>query len=82
MAFSAGPPLPRVVRLGFMPGGFIVFLGGTAWDQSGFWAPDGGLGYIAIIIGLSWMFITSILLLRLPPTPVRTPALTVKTPVP
>lgn len=82
VAFSKSRIFPAWYGWTFVPGGFIVFLGGTAWDQSGFWAPDGGLGYIAIIIGLSWMFITSALLVRLPPSQVRAAGRTMKAPVP
>jgi hypothetical protein len=82
VAFSKAGIFPAWYSWSFVPGGFIVFLGGTTWAHSGFWAPDGGLSYIAIAIGLSWMFITSALLLRLPPSPVRAPGHTAATPMP
>ena len=82
VAFWRAGIFPAWFGWSFMLGGFIVFLGGTTWDQSGFWAPDGAYSYVAIGVALAWMFITSGLLLRLPPSPVRAPGRTATMPTP
>jgi hypothetical protein len=65
----------------FMVGGFVVFLGGTTFAHSGFWAPDGAFGFFAIAVALAWMFTMSGLLLRLEPTTERAPGRAATSPV-
>jgi hypothetical protein len=40
----------------------LVLLHGTNWATTGFWSPTGGYVFIAVIAGLGWTLITSILL--------------------
>lgn len=62
-------------RLGIVPawfgwaapaGAVVVLAGTTTWAKSGFWAPDGAFGSIAVAVALAWMFTMSALLLRQP----------------
>lgn len=63
------------------PAGAVVVLAGTTtWARSGFWAPDGAFGYIAVIVALAWMFTMSALLLRQPAT--ESPVAVVPRPTP
>ena len=55
----------------------IVLLRGTTWASDGFWAPSGEYVYAAIFAALSWTFVTSLLLYRVPveaEAPVRSAA--------
>jgi len=47
--------------------GVLVFLHGTNLASSGFWSPNGGYSVIAIVAGLAWASITSVLLYRQAP---------------
>jgi hypothetical protein len=47
--------------------GVLVLLHGTNWSTSGFWSPTGGYLFVAVIAGLAWALITSVLLYRQAP---------------
>jgi succinate dehydrogenase/fumarate reductase cytochrome b subunit len=53
--------------------GVLVFLHGTNFASSGFWSPTGGYSFVAIIAGLAWTLITSILLVRMAPAAAAAP---------
>ena len=44
----------------------IVLLRGTTWASDGFWSPSGEYVYAGILAALSWTFVTSLLLYRVP----------------
>jgi hypothetical protein len=48
----------------------LVLLGGTAWLNGGFWAPDGAYSrFVSPIIGIVWVLVVSrVLLTRSPAT--------------
>ena len=45
----------------------IVALRGTNWGSDGFWSPSGGYLYVMLPVGLAWIILTSILLVRATP---------------
>jgi hypothetical protein len=49
----------------------LFLLGGTTWAGDGFWAPDGGYGFLTVLLFLLWVLVASVLLFR---RPVREPA--------
>jgi hypothetical protein len=52
----------------------LVLLGGTTWASDGFWAVDGAYSrFIVPIVGLAWIVIVSVILLRLSPSTERAP---------
>ncbi len=59
---------PPWYRWAGLVGAAITVLGGTTWARAGFWAPDGLYALIVIVVALSWMFVTSTLLLLAPPS--------------
>ena len=40
----------------------LVFLRATAWASDGFWSPSGGYVLLALVCGLAWILVTSIVL--------------------
>lgn len=40
----------------------LLLLRGTNWATDGFWAPDGGYVYVAMVAALGWILATSVLL--------------------
>jgi hypothetical protein len=41
----------------------VVLVGGTTWSRTGYWSPSHGYGYAALFVFLSWIVVTSVLLL-------------------
>lgn len=44
--------------------GLWQIVAATAWARDGFWSPTGGVSWIAFIVLLAWLLVTSVLLLR------------------
>jgi hypothetical protein len=42
----------------------IEFLRATTWARDGFWSPAGEYMVVAVVFGLLWIFVTSVVLLR------------------
>jgi len=42
--------------------GLLLIVGATAWARDGFWSPTGGAAWIAFLIFIVWMLVTSVLL--------------------
>jgi len=51
----------------------LVLLRGTNWATDGFWAPDGGYQFVAILASLGWTVVTSALLYMQSPATARVP---------
>jgi hypothetical protein len=60
----------------------IVLLGGTAWASDGFWAPDGALTLITMIVALAWILAASAILFMQAPVAGRAPERAPATPMP
>jgi hypothetical protein len=46
----------------------VFFLRATTWASEGFWSPSGDYVFIAILCGLAWILVTSIVLLSREPS--------------
>lgn len=71
MALLFGAASAGLARGGVLPGWFewfgtlaalLMALGGTVWARDGFWAPDGGYGFITVIVFVVWVVVASALL--------------------
>ena len=41
----------------------VILISGTTWSRTGYWSPSHGYGYAALFVFLSWIVVTSVLLL-------------------
>ena len=59
----------------------LHFLRATAWARDGFWSPSGGYPLIALVCGLAWILVTSIVLFRSAPHAQVTPEARASSPI-
>lgn len=68
MGLSRAGIAPAWYRWAGLAGAVVALLGGTTWAREGVWAPDGLFSLVVIVVALAWMFVTSTLLFRAPPS--------------
>jgi hypothetical protein len=54
---------PSVIGWAGIASTIAVLIGGTTWSRTGHWSPSHGYGYAALFVFLSWVVVTSALLL-------------------
>jgi hypothetical protein len=63
VTFLRSKVFPDGIGWGGIGSAIVVLIGGTTWSKTGYWSPSHGYGYAALFVFLSWIAVSSVLLL-------------------